>query len=138
MNFVSESYYKTFDLQDQKSKGVIAASAGNHALALCYHGKELGIPVTVVMPKIAPIMKVQTCRVYGANVIVAGNDISEVYYFFHLESLHYFSFFLFCQAVLDIRMGVIFAIFAISWQSVNEHPRNNANLYFVSSQCLIT
>jgi len=44
-------------------KGVIAASAGNHALALAYHGKLLGIPVTVVMPTVAPLAKVDKCRV---------------------------------------------------------------------------
>jgi hypothetical protein len=44
-------------------KGVIAASAGNHALALAYHGKELGVPATVVMPVVAPLAKVDKCRV---------------------------------------------------------------------------
>ena len=44
-------------------QGVIAASAGNHALALAYHGRELGVPVTVVMPKVAPLAKVDKCRV---------------------------------------------------------------------------
>lgn len=63
--------------KEQKAVGVIAASAGNHALALSYHGQSLGIPVTVVMPLIAPMMKVQACRSYGANVIIQGNDISE-------------------------------------------------------------
>lgn len=43
----------------QQARGVIAASAGNHALALAYHGADLGIPVTVVMPVIAPMMKVK-------------------------------------------------------------------------------
>ncbi|GAB6024813.1 hypothetical protein CHUAL_009933 [Chamberlinius hualienensis] len=61
----------------QKRKGVIAASAGNHALALSYHGQDLGIPVTVVMPVVAPLMKVQLCKTYGANVIVRGKDIGE-------------------------------------------------------------
>ena len=46
-----------------KLKGVIAASAGNHALALAYHGKNLGVPVTVVMPVVAPLAKVDKCRV---------------------------------------------------------------------------
>lgn len=46
-----------------KQNGTIAASAGNHALALAYHGKELGIPVTVVMPTVAPMSKVDKCRV---------------------------------------------------------------------------
>jgi len=44
-------------------KGVIAASAGNHALALAYHGQQLGVPVTVVMPTVAPMAKVDKCRV---------------------------------------------------------------------------
>ena len=57
---------------------MIAASAGNHALALAYHGKELSIPVNVVMPLIAPMMKIQLCRKYGANVIIHGADLTEV------------------------------------------------------------
>jgi threonine dehydratase len=52
------------DQGDQvKSRGVIAASAGNHALALAYHGASLGVPVTVVMPTVAPLAKVDKCRV---------------------------------------------------------------------------
>ena len=45
-------------IQEDKKKGVIAASAGNHALALAYHGQILAIPVVVVTPVSAPIMKV--------------------------------------------------------------------------------
>lgn len=59
-------------------KGVIAASAGNHALALSYHGRDLGIPVTVVMPLNAPIMKISACRKHGADVHVNGADLIEV------------------------------------------------------------
>jgi hypothetical protein len=44
-------------------RGVIAASAGNHAQALAYHGRELGVPATVVMPTVAPMAKVDKCRV---------------------------------------------------------------------------
>ncbi|XP_073999687.1 serine racemase [Rhodnius prolixus] len=65
----------------QKKNGVISASLGNHALALSYHGKSLGIPVTVVMPVVAPIMKVQSCMQHGANVIVIGNDMKEAKHF---------------------------------------------------------
>lgn len=52
-------------MREKKSslRGVIAASAGNHALALAYHGQQLGIPVTVVMPTVAPLAKVDKCRV---------------------------------------------------------------------------
>ncbi|XP_057373337.1 L-threonine ammonia-lyase-like isoform X2 [Daphnia carinata] len=60
-----------------QKQGVCTASAGNHALALSYHGQELGIPVTVVMPIVAPIMKVQSCRQFGANIIIHGRDIGE-------------------------------------------------------------
>eukprot|EP00112_Aurelia_sp_Birch-Aquarium-sp1_P004625 Seg1524.7 transcript_id=Seg1524.7/GoldUCD/mRNA.D3Y31 product="L-threonine ammonia-lyase" protein_id=Seg1524.7/GoldUCD/D3Y31 len=61
----------------QKVRGVIAASAGNHALALAYHGRELQIPVTVCMPINAPIMKISSCKKYGATVHVVGSDIIE-------------------------------------------------------------
>ena len=64
--------------QAEQERGVIAASAGNHALALSYHGKLLRVPVTVVMPIVAPLMKVSACKQYGANVIVTGQDIGDV------------------------------------------------------------
>lgn len=63
--------------EKQRAAGVITASAGNHALALSYHGQDLGIPITVVMPLVAPIMKVQACRQYGAIILVRGSDIAE-------------------------------------------------------------
>jgi threonine dehydratase len=62
---------------EAKRAGVIAASAGNHALGLAYHGKLLQIPVTVVMPKWAPIVKVSNCRALGANVILHGESYDE-------------------------------------------------------------
>ncbi len=62
---------------EKKKLGVIAASAGNHALGLAYHGQLLGIPVTVVMPRFAPLTKVTNCRRMGAEVVLHGNDISE-------------------------------------------------------------
>ncbi|EGD77250.1 hypothetical protein PTSG_12710 [Salpingoeca rosetta] len=61
----------------QREKGVIAASAGNHALGLAYHGQDLGIPVTLVMPVFAPLTKVENCRSFGANVIISGAHIGE-------------------------------------------------------------
>jgi threonine dehydratase len=64
--------------QEEKQRGVIAASAGNHALAISYHGQQLGIPVVVIMPKHAPIMKINNCRSFGAVVIVRGLDLGEV------------------------------------------------------------
>ncbi|MFM7034692.1 MAG: threonine ammonia-lyase [Planctomycetia bacterium] len=61
----------------QKQRGVVAASAGNHALGLAYHGKLLGIPVTVVMPRFAPLVKVATCRRLGATVILHGDTFDD-------------------------------------------------------------
>lgn len=61
----------------QRARGVIAASAGNHALGLAYHGKLLGVPVTVVMPRFAPLVKVATCRRLGARVILEGETFDD-------------------------------------------------------------
>ena len=62
---------------EQKAAGVIAASAGNHALGLAYHGSLLGIGVTVVMPRFAPLIKVATCRRLGANIVQHGETFAE-------------------------------------------------------------
>jgi len=61
----------------QRKRGVIAASAGNHAQGVAYHGSLLGIPVTVVMPRFAALIKVTNCRHLGANVILHGADLGE-------------------------------------------------------------
>ena len=61
----------------QRERGVIAASAGNHAQGIAYHGALLGIPVTVVMPKFAPLIKVTNCRQLGATIVLHGADLSE-------------------------------------------------------------
>jgi threonine dehydratase len=63
--------------REEQESGVIAASAGNHALALAYHGKSLGIQVTVVMPVFAPLIKQARCRDLGANVLLSGDNIGE-------------------------------------------------------------
>jgi len=62
---------------DQRTAGVIAASAGNHALGLAYHGQRLGVPVTVVMPQWAPLVKVSNCRGFGATVILHGETFDD-------------------------------------------------------------
>src|SRR5205085_2927015 len=62
---------------DQQTRGVIAASAGNHAQALAYQGKLLGIPATVVMPKYAPLIKIGNCEKLGATVVLHGKDFTE-------------------------------------------------------------
>ena len=61
----------------QRRRGVIAASAGNHAQGIAYHGSLLNIPVTVVMPRFAALIKVTNCRLLGANVVLHGADLSE-------------------------------------------------------------
>jgi threonine dehydratase len=63
--------------EDARRRGVVAASAGNHALGLAYHGSLLQIPVTVVMPRYAPLIKVSTCRQLGANVVLHGDSLAE-------------------------------------------------------------
>ncbi len=62
---------------EQARRGVIAASAGNHALGLAWHGRALGIPVTVVMPRFAPLVKVARCRQFGATVVLHGDAYDE-------------------------------------------------------------
>jgi threonine dehydratase len=59
---------------DERKRGVICCSAGNHALGVSYHAKRLGIEVTVVMPKWAPLVKVSNCRALGANVTLHGEN----------------------------------------------------------------
>ena len=61
----------------EKAKGVIAASAGNHAQGLAYHGARLGVPVTIVMPKTTPFVKVQHTRDFGANVVIEGETYDD-------------------------------------------------------------
>jgi len=63
--------------ETQRKRGVIAASAGNHAQGIAYHGSLLGIPVTVVMPKFAALIKVTNCRQLGARVVLHGADLTE-------------------------------------------------------------
>ena len=61
----------------QRQHGVIAASAGNHALALAYHSQRLNIPATVVMPIHAPLIKVDSCRRLGVRVLQHGTTFAE-------------------------------------------------------------
>jgi threonine dehydratase len=71
---------KLLQLSDeQKARGVIAASAGNHAQGLAYHGARLGIPVTIVMPKPTPTVKVQQTEGHGARVILHGERFDDAY-----------------------------------------------------------
>jgi threonine dehydratase len=57
---------------DQRRRGVIAASAGNHAQGVAYHARRLGIPAVIVMPRHTPAVKVEQTRAFGAEVVLAG------------------------------------------------------------------
>ena len=64
---------------EKSSRGVIAASAGNHAQGLSYHGKRLGIPVTIVMPRSTPMVKIQQTEAVGGTVVLHGETFDEAY-----------------------------------------------------------
>jgi threonine dehydratase len=61
----------------QRQRGVIAMSAGNHAQAVAYHARRLGIPTTIVMPVTTPFVKVAATKSHGAEVVLHGESISE-------------------------------------------------------------
>jgi threonine dehydratase len=62
---------------NDRHRGVIAASAGNHGLAVAFHAQRLDISATIVMPRFAPLVKVSWARRYGAEVILSGADFDE-------------------------------------------------------------
>ena len=64
---------------EQRARGVIAASAGNHAQGLSYHGSRLGIPVTIVMPRPTPTVKVMQTEAVGGTVVLEGETFDEAY-----------------------------------------------------------
>ncbi|GEN99171.1 L-threonine dehydratase catabolic TdcB [Novosphingobium sediminis] len=65
--------------EEQRSKGVIAASAGNHAQGLSYHGTRLGMPVTIVMPRTTPTVKIMQTESVGGTVVLEGETFDEAY-----------------------------------------------------------
>lgn len=65
--------------QDEKKRGVIASSAGNHAQGVALAGNMLGIRTTIVMPRYTPLIKVEATRNYGADVILEGEDYDGAY-----------------------------------------------------------
>jgi threonine dehydratase len=65
--------------EEERARGVIAASAGNHAQAVAYHAKRLGIPATIVMPKPTPSVKVSQTEGHGANVLLFGDMFDDAY-----------------------------------------------------------
>jgi threonine dehydratase len=62
---------------EQRRRGVIAASAGNHAQGVAYHAKRLGIPAVIVMPRFTPSVKVERTRAFGAEVLLAGEAFDD-------------------------------------------------------------
>jgi len=64
---------------EERSRGVIAASAGNHAQAVAYHAKRLGIPATIVMPEPTPTVKVTQTAGHGAVVVLHGDMFDDAY-----------------------------------------------------------
>jgi threonine dehydratase len=63
--------------EDERRRGVIASSAGNHAQAVAFHAARVGIPATVVMPRRTPLIKVSNTRGYGAEVVLCGDSFDE-------------------------------------------------------------
>ena len=75
---VRGSYYKISTLSDEeRAKGFITASAGNHAQGVAYAAKKYGVKATIVMPNITPLMKVERTKSYGAEVILYGDVYDE-------------------------------------------------------------
>src|ERR1700754_3474756 len=61
----------------ERVRGVIAMSAGNHAQAVAYHARRLGIPATIVMPVTTPFVKVASTEAHGATVVLDGEAVSD-------------------------------------------------------------
>ena len=75
---VRGAYYKINTLSaEEKERGLIAASAGNHAQGVAYAAKLAGIPATIVMPTTTPLIKVNRTRNYGAQVVLEGDDFDQ-------------------------------------------------------------
>src|SRR5687768_8594541 len=62
---------------EERKRGVIAMSAGNHAQAVAYHAARLGIPALIVMPVTTPVVKVEATRAHGPEIVLHGESLSE-------------------------------------------------------------
>lgn len=62
---------------EERARGVLAVSAGNHAQGVAYHAQRLGIPATIVMPRFAPAVKVENTRRFGATVVLEGDTFDD-------------------------------------------------------------
>ena len=75
---VRGAYYKISTMSsDEREKGLITASAGNHAQGVAYAAKLYGVPATIVMPTTTPLIKVNRTKGYGANVVLHGSVYDE-------------------------------------------------------------
>ncbi|MCG2840017.1 threonine ammonia-lyase [Sandaracinobacter sp. RS1-74] len=63
--------------EEERKRGVIAMSAGNHAQGLAFHARRLGIPATIVMPRFTPVVKVQQTESHDAEVVLYGEKLEE-------------------------------------------------------------
>jgi len=63
--------------EDERAKGVIAVSAGNHAQGVAYHAQRMGVPAVIVMPRFTPTVKVANTRRFGAEVVLAGDTFDD-------------------------------------------------------------
>lgn len=63
----------------QRKRGVITASAGNHAQGVAYQARQLGLKATIVMPEPSPMVKMEATRAYGAKVVLSGETYDEAY-----------------------------------------------------------
>ncbi|HEX6114753.1 MAG TPA: threonine ammonia-lyase [Geminicoccaceae bacterium] len=68
---------------EERARGVIAMSAGNHAQGVAYHATRLGIPATIVMPKLTPFVKVEKTTQFGARVLLEGDSVDEAAEYAH-------------------------------------------------------
>ncbi len=74
------AFNRMFQLSDdEKARGVVAASAGNHAQGVAISGQKLGIKTTIVMPKITPEIKIKGVKSYGGNAVLVGNNFDDAY-----------------------------------------------------------
>ena len=62
---------------EQRTRGVIAVSAGNHAQGVAYHAQRLGIPAVIVMPRFTPTVKIERTRGFGAEVVLSGDTFDD-------------------------------------------------------------
>lgn len=77
---VRGAYYKISTLTDEeRSHGLITASAGNHAQGVAYAARKYGVPATIVMPTTTPLIKVERTKEQGAEVVLAGDVYDEAY-----------------------------------------------------------